>query len=117
LELAQKVLQRTVESHAGAIDFQRITRVVQEHYDYSLADLRSQSRSKQLSLARQIAMYFMKKLTNKSLQEIGKFLGRKDHTTVLYALDKVGELQKANEIFKNQLQRLEETIVGSSLYQ
>lgn len=117
LELAQKVLQKTVEMYTGAIDFPRIVKVIQEYYAYSLTDLRSENRSKQLSLARQIAMYLMKKLTNKSLKEIGKFLGRKDHTTVLYALEKLEELQGTNETFKQHIVRLEETIVGNSLYQ
>ncbi len=117
LELAQKVLQRVVNTSVGLVDFQRIIKVVQKQYSYSLVDLRSQKRNKQLSLARQIAMYLMKKLTNKSLQEIGKFLGRKDHTTVLYALKKVKGLQETNAVFKHQVQRLKEIIIGNSLYQ
>ena len=94
LELVKKVLMQETDSSKKietVIDFQAITMVVCKKYSYSLADLRSNSRAKNLSCARQVAMYLMKKLTNKSLREIGVFLGRKDHSTVIHAFDKISE--------------------------
>ena len=90
LDAAKRALMRYgQEKIANAVNFERIVKGVCEHYSYSLGDLRSESKTKELALARQVAMYLMKKLTSKSLQEIGYFLGRKDHSTVLHGLNKI----------------------------
>jgi chromosomal replication initiator protein len=56
-------------------------------------------------------MYLMKKMTNKSLHEIGFFLGRKDHSTVIHAIDKVQTVIKKSPDFSAQLMNLEEKIL------
>ena len=61
------------------------------HYSYRIADLRSSSRAKELSFVRQVAMYLMKKMTDRSLREIGQFLGHKDHSTVIHAFEKIAD--------------------------
>ena len=112
LELAQRVLQRTAEVKlAVKIDFNHIMSCVQKHYSYSLEDLRSQSRSKQLTMVRQIAMYLMKKLTDKSLQEIGYHLGRKDHSTVIHAFSKVQQQMDADPTFCAHVKALEQELL------
>jgi chromosomal replication initiator protein len=111
IELAKKLLLRTKEVKETAIDFNAIIKCLQKHYSYSLHDLRSQARDKQLSLVRQLAMYFMKKLTNKSLQEIGHFLGRKDHTTVMHAVTKIQSWLEVNHEFGEQIKKIEQEIV------
>lgn len=92
LDLVKKVLFQAQEKSLHVeqvIDFTIIAHAVCKKYSYSLADLRSNSRAKDISHVRQIAMYLMKKLTNKSLREIGIFLGRKDHSTVIHAFEKI----------------------------
>lgn len=111
LDLAQKVLSRISSSEAPApVDFDRVMHRIKERYRYSLQDLRSQNRTKQLSLVRQIAMYLMKRMTDKSLQEIGSFLGRKDHTTVAYAVQKIDEMCASDPAFGRQVKALEQEI-------
>ncbi len=111
LELARKVLARISSSEATApVDFDRVMHRIKERYHYSLQDLRSQDRTKQLSLVRQIAMYLMKRMTDKSLQEIGSFLGRKDHTTVKYAIQKIDEMCANDPVFLRQVKALEQEI-------
>ncbi|MGE0010276.1 MAG: chromosomal replication initiator protein DnaA [Candidatus Babeliales bacterium] len=111
LELARKVLARISSSEAPApVDFDRVMHRIKERYRYSLQDLRSQDRTKQLSLVRQIAMYLMKRMTDKSLQEIGSFLGRKDHTTVKYAIQKIDEMCTSDPAFGRQVKALEQEI-------
>lgn len=110
--LAQKVLQR---EEAGIqkekIDFDKIAACVCRHYSYRLSDLRSNSRAKDLSFVRQLAMYLMKKMTDKSLREIGSFLGRKDHSTVIHAFDKVKENAQKDNVLRTTIKLLEEEIL------
>ena len=64
-----------------------------------------------MSLVRQIAMYLMKKMTDKSLREIGIFLGRKDHSTVIHAFEKIEQTVKKDALFGSTLKALEEDIL------
>ena len=113
LDLAKKVLLREAERPSPTINFERIVECISHHYRYSISELRSENRNKHLSLVRQIAMYLMKKLTNKSLLEIGHFLGRKDHTTVLHAIDKI-EQRLANDVeLGGHIKKIEHEIINS----
>lgn len=110
IELAKKLLLRSQEIKDTTIECTTIVKCLQKFYAYSLADLRSQSRDKQLVLVRQLAMYLMKKYTNKSLQEIGHYFGRKDHTTVMHAVNKVRTSVETDEVFDEQLKKIEQEI-------
>lgn len=113
LELAKRVLVRTPQEQAAvAVDLDRIVKQVSDYYSLSVTDLRSNGRNKQLSLARQVAMYLMKKITNRSLHEIGLFLGRKDHSTVIHAIEKIQQSIKKNHDFSTQVMQLEEKILS-----
>lgn len=89
LELAQKILLKKSPEKKKSVDLERIALVVGRHFGYSLAELRAEKRYKELVLARQVALYLMKVLTENSLHEIGLFLLRKNHSTVLHAFDKI----------------------------
>jgi chromosomal replication initiator protein len=111
MELAKKVvIKQSQEGTPQAVDFEHIVKHVADYFSFTASDLRSNSRSKEISFARQVTMYFMKKMTSKSLQEIGLFLGRKDHSTVIYAVSKVEDAKKKDSAFSAQLLRLEEKI-------
>lgn len=114
LELAKKVLTRvpTPDAIRSAPELETIVKHVCEHYAFSIGDLRSATKSKEVARARQVAMYFMKKMTNKSLQEIGCFLGRKDHSTVIHALDKIQSVINESPQFSAQLLQLEDKILS-----
>jgi chromosomal replication initiator protein len=112
IELARKVLHRERDpKKQEKIGFARIASCVCKHYSYRLSDLRSNSRAKDLSFARQLTMYLMKKMTSKSLREIGSFLGRKDHSTVIHAFDRVEENAQKDSILRTTIKRLEEEIL------
>lgn len=112
LELARKVLHREHDAKKKEkIGFDKIASCVCKHYSYRLSDLRSNSRAKDLSFARQLTMYLMKKMTRKSLREIGSFLGRKDHSTVIHAFDKVQENVEKDSDLRSTVRRLEEEIL------
>jgi len=75
----------------GGPDLEAVARGVCKHFPYDVDDLRSKGRSKDIACARHVAIYLMKKLTHKSLRDIGKFLGGRDHSTVAHALEKATE--------------------------
>lgn len=110
LELAQKVLHRAPEHRPVLLDLQAISSKVAHHFNYTLQDMRSPKRNKDLTTARHIAIYLMKQYTNHSLREIGNFLERKDHSTVLHALEKVEELKQSNEQIRSLIANLERVI-------
>ncbi len=111
LEIARKVLKGQ-ENDGGkkSIDFEHIATVICKQYGYTLTDLRSASRAKDLSFVRQLVMFFMKKMTEKSLREIGVYLGRKDHTTVIHAFEKVERLLEEDVQLHEKIKGLEQSI-------
>lgn len=112
LDLARKVLSQTPQvKREEKIDFERITACVCKFYSYKLSDLRSESRAKEVALVRQVAMYLMKKMTNKSLREIGVYLGRKDHSTVIHAFDRVEETMEKNSELRAIIEKIESEIL------
>ncbi len=110
-ELVDKVLfKNTTMQQRIVVDLPKIARCVMNHLSVSLAELRSEKRDKEISRARHIAFYLMKKHTHKSLKEIGAFLARKDHTTVLHAYEKINDSQKNDAQLQQVLIELEKLL-------
>lgn len=113
LDLARKVLIRSYEPGPKVIDFQGIIKLVGKEYGYTLEQLQSKNRNKELAFARQTAMFLMKKLTDRSLRDIGVYLGGRDHSTVMHAIEKIEELLRIDHVFQVKIKNLEDGIVGS----
>jgi len=111
LELAQKVLDHVVERKNTEVDFNRIVKCVCKHYSLNKEQIFSKNRNKELVLARQVAMYLMKKITDKSLRDIGDFLGGRDHSTVKHALNRIDRYSKLNPDFNTTLKRIQDDIL------
>lgn len=111
VELVKKVLGHMVESIQKVVAFDDVAALIQKHFSYSLKDLRSKDRSKDISLARQICMYFMKQKSNKSLKDIGEYLSRKDHTTITYAIQKIDQMRRIDSVFDKKLTMIEKDLV------
>ncbi|PCJ99211.1 MAG: chromosomal replication initiator protein DnaA [Zetaproteobacteria bacterium] len=92
LESTQEVLQDLLRAHDRRITIDEIQRKVAEHYNLRLTDMHSARRARQVARPRQVAMYLSKLLTARSLPEIGRKFGGRDHTTVMHAIRKVEEL-------------------------
>jgi chromosomal replication initiator protein len=107
LELAKKVLVRPGDSNPQKIDFLYIVKTVNKQYPYSLDELRSKSRNKDLSFVRHLLMFLMKKMTGKSLRDIGTFLGGRDHSTVLNGIKKMEDYIEAHPEFREKMRRIE----------
>ncbi len=92
LETTQDVLQDLLRAHDRRITIDEIQRKVAEHYSLRLTDMHSARRARNVARPRQVAMYLAKQLTSRSLPEIGRKFGGRDHTTVMHAVRKVEEL-------------------------
>ena len=89
LDVAKFILKDVIKETSLSMDVNVIQKTVVDFFRISLLELRSKRRSKNLVLARQIAMYLTRQLTGLSLPEIGNVFGGKDHTTVLHSLKKI----------------------------
>jgi chromosomal replication initiator protein len=93
--LAEKTLADLIRSHeARRVRIEDILRIVSRHYKVPRNDLLSSRRSRDVVRPRQIAMYLAKSLTSRSLPEIGRRFGGRDHTTVLHSVRKVEQMMK-----------------------
>lgn len=110
LELAKKVLNNVKSKSSESVTLAEIVKVVGKKYSYTLSDLQSISKGKELAFARQISMYLMKQLTPKSLQDIGLFLKRKNHSTVVHAVNKIQKMRDADPDFNCKVKQLEEEL-------
>ncbi len=105
LALAEIVLKDLIPSEGGDITSATIMAQVASYFGLTLEDLRGASRSLVLVNARQIAMYLCRELTSMSLPEIGKEFN-KDHTTVMHANKKIGQLMAERRAIYNQVTEL-----------
>lgn len=108
LATAKKVLSNHDDTTTITVD--EIARLTSEHYKIRTVDLKSKSRAQPYVTARQLAMALIKKHLDKSLVEIGRFFGGRDHTTVLNAMRKVDKLLLEDLDFKNDYDELERRI-------
>ncbi len=104
LELAKRVLA-THETHT-TISLEDIQKLVADHFKVRISDLKSTTRARQIVVPRQVAMYLIKKTLDKSLVDIGRAFGGKDHTTVINALQRVDLLQGRDLDIKNDIEEL-----------
>lgn len=110
IELVQKVLSVQKYASKKEIDLEYITDVVSKYYHYNLRELQSKSRNKEIAHVRHIAIFLMKKHTNKSLRDIGLFLGGRDHSTIVHAYSKIEQELMGDQCFAQKVQMLEKEI-------
>jgi len=91
-QVAASALADLFQTAPEAVSMDEILQAVADHYGVSPASLKSKGRSKEVVLPRQVAMYLIRQITQASLPEIGSFFGGRDHTTVLYATQKIDRL-------------------------
>ncbi len=112
LESTQEVLQDLLRSHDRRITIDEIQRKVAEHYNIRLADMHSARRSRNVARPRQVAMFLAKQLTARSLPEIGRKFGGRDHTTVMHAVRKVEELAQEDISFAQDVEVIKRALTG-----
>ena len=113
LPLVQTILKDLITLEEGDVSPTDIIEQVARYFELSLDELYGNSRAAAIAQARQIAMYLCRELTSLSLPKIGQLIGR-DHTTVMYANNKIAELMKERRSVYNQVTDLTHIIKQSS---
>lgn len=106
LENTQNILRDLLRSNERIITIEDIPKKVASRYNIKFSDMSSVTRQRAVARPRQIAMYLSKVLTPKSLADIGKKFGKKDHTTVMHAIKKVEELSKTDIELREEINLL-----------
>ena len=106
LEAAQEVLHDILKAHDRRVTIEEIQKKVAEHYNIRLTDMSSARRARNVARPRQVAMYLAKQLTSRSLPEIGRKFGNRDHTTVMHAVSRVGQLMEVDAGFAEDVELL-----------
>ncbi len=91
-------------------DIARIQKIVSEFFQISVEDLKSKKRSSNIAFPRQIAIYLCRKLTSESFPKIGTEFGGKDHTTIMYSVEKIENERKNNKDLANIIEKLKNDI-------
>ena len=110
LDLAQEVLANIWGTDERRIAIEDIQRRVAEVFKVRPQDLRAKTRTKAVAFPRQVAMYLTRQLTSDSYADIGRGFGGKDHTTVLYAVQKIEGLLQEDPQFQKTIDHIITTI-------
>ncbi len=110
LELAKQMIDKFVKNTAREVSIDYIQKVVCDYFDLPIEMLKSKTRKREVVQARQISMYFSKKMTKSSLASIGAHCGGKDHATVLHACRTVMNLSETDKQFRAYLEDLEKKL-------
>lgn len=106
LQVAAEVLRDYVKNTNRAVDSAEVISAVCKHYGVSKEEILSKNRKKELIIPRQVTIYLIREMTHKSLPEIGKIMGGKDHTTIMHSHKKVEDLLKVDLLIKNDIENI-----------
>ena len=112
LETTQEYLKDLLRANDRRVTIEDIQKRVAAHFNVRLADMFSERRSRSVARPRQVAMYLAKQLTQRSLPEIGRKFGGRDHTTVMHAVRKVEELKTQDQAFAEDVDMLRRMLEG-----
>jgi len=110
LEMARESLKDLVAPQPSLVTIEAIQKLVANHYNLKVADLKSASHSPQVVLPRQVAMYLSKQLTRASLPEIGRKFGGKHHSTVIHAIQRIESKRSKEKDFDRLLDGLADSL-------
>ena len=110
LDTTQEVLRDLLRSNDQRLTVEEIQRKVAEYFNIKMSDMVTNRRMQNIARPRQVAMYLAKQLTSKSLPEIGRKFGGRDHTTILHAVKKVQELASDDFDFANDVEILKRSL-------
>jgi len=112
VESAQDVLHDLIRAHDRRVTIEEIQKKVAAHFNIRTSDMHSARRARSVARPRQVAMYLAKQLTSRSLPEIGRKFGGRDHTTVMHAVKKVEELRERDATFAEDVELLRRMLEG-----
>lgn len=106
VEMAQDCLSDILRASDRKLTIEEIQRKVSEHFDIRLSDMLGPKRTRSLARPRQMAMWLCKQLTSRSLPEIGRKFGKRDHTTIMHGVRKIDELRQSDSQISDDLEML-----------
>jgi chromosomal replication initiator protein len=112
LDMTQECLADLLRTTDRKVTIDEIKRKVADHYNLRLSDLVSARRARVVARPRQVAMFLAKTLTSKSLPEIGRGFGGRDHTTVIHAVRKVEQLRETDSQLADDIELLRRMLEG-----
>lgn len=113
LSFAENVLQDLFDTAQKEITPDMIIKIVAEHFNVSVSDIISKKKSQDIVYPRQIIMYLCRTLTDVALSLIGRKLGNRDHTTIIYGYEKIQREVEENEKVRNDIEILKKKIIPS----
>ncbi|WP_020400311.1 chromosomal replication initiator protein DnaA [Kordiimonas gwangyangensis] len=112
MDMTRDVLQDLIRANDRKLTIDEIQRTVADYFNLRLAEMLSERRARNIARPRQIAMYLSKQLTSRSLPEIGRRFGGRDHTTVMHAVRKIEDLRRDDSQLDDDLARLGRLLEG-----
>ena len=106
IDMVQECLADILRVSQRKVTIEEIIRKVADHYNLRMTDLISARRARVIARPRQVAMFLSKMLTSKSLPEIGRRFGGRDHTTVIHAVKKIEELRQIDNQIAEEVEIL-----------
>jgi chromosomal replication initiator protein len=110
LEKVQELVRHLVKSQDRRVTIEDIQKKVALFYHVSMRDLLSHRRDRIIVRPRQVAMFLCKEMTTRSLPEIGRRFGGRDHTTVLYGVRRIADMRKENAALSDEIDLLKRMI-------
>ena len=110
--MARDILKDILVDKTREVTVEEIQKIVANHYNLKVADLRSAKRLKALITPRQIAMYLSRQLTDCSYPEIGERFGGKDHSTIIHAIRKIEKNLKEDLNLRVSIDTLKNILTG-----
>jgi len=110
LDSAHDVLHDLLRANNRRVTIEEIQKKVAEHFNIRLSDMSSPRRARAVARPRQIAMYLSKQLTSRSLPEIGRTFGGRDHTTVMHAVSRIEALKLEDSLIADDLELLKRNL-------
>lgn len=115
LDIAKQVMKNFVKNVSMEVSIESIQSLVCDYFKIPTDQLKSKSRKREIVQARQISMYFAKKMTKNSLKTIGEFFGGRDHSTVIHSCQTVEDLMETDRSFRTYVEEINKRIKLSTL--
>jgi chromosomal replication initiator protein len=113
LSLTRQVVDKFVKNTKKEVSIDTIQKVVSKYFDIDIATLQSKTRKRHIVQARQLAMYFSKRMTKASLASIGAQIGKRDHATVLHACKTVDNLSETDRQFRKYVEEINDRLTST----
>lgn len=111
MQLAEQVVGRLVEIRPQEIELEDVLKAVSEHYNVQEKTIVAQTRTKEVMQARHVAIYLSKQLTAHSLSEIGLYMGKRTHATILHSYNLIQQQMQIDPVLRHRINQIESVLM------